>query len=187
MAATSRFSGKLYLVLLEGKHASSINSGRSLWGVQRPIAYQTGEDPGEIITVPAGFVTDLASIPRPVWSFYPPDGPWVKGAVIHDFLYYTQGDGLWGKTHGITRDRPYTRAQSDHVLWEAMKDRGIHAWARFVIWAAVRLGGWIGWSVKHKRARPKPTAAELGGKPAGPAPRRPRKRPARSPRPASEP
>jgi hypothetical protein len=55
---------------------------------------------------PAGFVTDLASIPRPIWSFFPPDGPWVKGAIVHDFLYYTQGSGDWYGRHGITRGSP---------------------------------------------------------------------------------
>ena len=81
----SRFGGKLVLVLLDNKRQPSIRRGRSLWGLQRELTYQTGDDPAEIITVPAGFVTDLASIPRVVWSFFPPDGPWVKGAVIHDF------------------------------------------------------------------------------------------------------
>lgn len=96
--------------------------------------------------MPASFVTDLASIPRAVWSFYPPDGPWVKAAVIHDFLYATKGVGVWGKKHvGITRATPYTRAEADNILREAMVDRGIGAWERNVIWSAVRAGGAGGW------------------------------------------
>jgi hypothetical protein len=157
----SRFGGKLVLVLLDNKRQPSIRSGRSLWGLQRELTYQTGDDPAEIITVPAGFVTDLASIPRVVWSFFPPDGPWVKGAVIHDFLYFTQGIGIWYGRHGVSRAEPYSRAEADHILREAMADRGIGAWAQFVIWAAVRLGGAVGWARKHDKPRPKPTAAEL--------------------------
>lgn len=161
MARKSRFREKLYLVLLENQFGASLRSGRALWALQSSLSYQTGSDPHEVITVPAGFVTDLASIPRPVWSFYPPDGPWVKGAVVHDFLYYTQGDGRWSNQIGISRDRPYSRAEADHVLYEAMVDRGIGAWARFVIWAAVRMGGAVGWALKHKTARPQPAPASL--------------------------
>jgi len=140
-----RFSGKLVLVLLDGKDRPSIRSGRSLWGVQREITYQTGDDPTEIITVPAGFVTDLTSIPRAVWSFYPPDGPWVKAAVIHDFLYYTKGTGEWHGRVGISRLTPYTRKEADDILKEGMADRGISSWEQGVIWTAVRAGGAGGW------------------------------------------
>ncbi len=157
----SRFKGKLYLVLLDNRTRPSLRNGRSLWALQRALTYQTGADPSEIITVPAGFVTDLASIPRPIWSFFPPDGPWVKGAVIHDFLYYTQGTGLWYGRRGVSRSRPYTRAESDAILREAMADRGIGAWAQFVIWAAARLGGWIGWARKHEKRRPRPSVRSL--------------------------
>lgn len=140
-----RFSGKLVLVLLDGKDRPSIRSGRSLWGVQREIKYQVGDDPTEIITVPAGFVTDLTSVPRLVWSFYPPDGPWVKAAVIHDFLYYTKGTGEWHGRVGINRPTPYTRKEADDILKEGMADRGIGSWEQGVIWTAVRAGGAGGW------------------------------------------
>lgn len=142
----SRFAGKLVLVLLDDKDHPSTKAGRSLWAVQRALSYQTGEDPAEVITVPAGFVTDLASIPRAVRSFYPPDGPWVKAAVIHDFLYATKGTGVWGKKHvGITRATLYSRVEVDAILREAMTDRGIGTWERNVIWSAVRAGGAGGW------------------------------------------
>jgi len=157
----SRFSGKLYLVLLDNKSAPAIRSGRSLWALQKELTYQTGPDKEEVINVPAGFVTDLASIPRPIWSFFPPDGPWVKGAIVHDFLYYTQGTGEWYGRRGIVREQPYTRAESDGILREAMADRGIGAWAKFVIWSAVRLGGWIGWALKHTKPRPHPAPSTL--------------------------
>jgi hypothetical protein len=146
---------------LDNKHQPSIRSGRSLWALYNVLTYRTGDAPDEVITVPAGFVTDLASIPRPVWSFLPPDGPWVKGAIIHDFLYFTQGTGVWHAHRGISRAEPYSRAEADNILREAMADRGIGAWAQFVIWSAVRLGGAIGWAVKHDKPRPKPSTAEL--------------------------
>lgn len=163
----SRFEHKLYLVLLDNRDRPAIRAGRSLWALQRPMTYHTVA--GDPIVVPAGFVTDLASIPRPVWSFYPPDGPWVKAAVVHDFLYDTQGDGRWGKSQGVKRATPYTRREADDILLEGMIDRRIGPWERTVIWVAVRLGGRRGWTrageLRAERARlgrravPRPGAA----------------------------
>ena len=140
-----RFGGKLVLVLLDDKDHPSTRGGRSLWAVERPIAYRAGSEE-DLITVPPGFVTDLASIPRWAWTLLPPDGPWVKAAVIHDFLYRTHGTGVWkGHPAGITRPQPYTRAEADGILREAMADRGVGAFARNIIWTAVRVGGSAGW------------------------------------------
>jgi hypothetical protein len=144
-AYVDRFSGKLVLVLLDDKEHPSIRGGRSLWGVEKPISYRPAGTTDEI-TVPAGFVTDLASIPRWAWTILPPDGPWVKAAVIHDFLYQTKGTGVWkGHPSGDTRPTPYTRAQADGILREAMEDRQVGPVARNIIWAAVRVGGGGGW------------------------------------------
>lgn len=37
--------------------------------------------------VPAGFVTDFASVPRWLWSIFPPHGRYSPAAVFHDWLY----------------------------------------------------------------------------------------------------
>lgn len=140
-----RFGGKLVLVLLDDKDHPSTRGGRSLWAVERAIAYRAGSSE-DLITVPPGFVTDLASIPRWAWTLLPPDGPWVKAAVIHDFLYRTHGTGVWkGHPSGIARPQPYSRAEADGILREAMADRGVGPVARGIIWAAVRVGGSAGW------------------------------------------
>ena len=162
-----KFGGKLVLVLLDSKHRPPIRDGRSLWALQSDLTYNTKADPLDIITVPRGFVTDLTSVPRVFWSFLPPDGPWVKAAVVHDFLYYTQGDGVWYKRTGISRRERYSRRAADDILREGMADRDIDAWAQFIIWAAVRVGGWIAWQRKHTKLRAKPTAAELAPSKAG--------------------
>lgn len=144
-AHVERFSGKLVLVLLDDKDHPSIRGGRSLWAVERPLSYRPSGADYEI-SVPPGFVTDLASIPRLSWSLLPPDGPWAKAAVIHDFLYKTKGTGVWkGHPSGNTRPEPYTRAEADGILREAMQDRGVDVVRRNIIWAAVRLGGAGGW------------------------------------------
>jgi len=39
------------------------------------------------ITIPKGFVTDYASVPRYLWWLYPPVGGYDDAAVVHDYLY----------------------------------------------------------------------------------------------------
>jgi hypothetical protein len=111
----------------------------------RTITY-TPSNGTDSITVPKGFVTDLASIPRWAWDILPPDGPWAKAAVIHDFLYYTHGTGVWDKHPStLTRSQPYTRAEADWILRDAMRDRCVGVMSRNIIYLAVRVGGEGGW------------------------------------------
>ncbi len=81
------------------------------------------------ICVPKGFITDFASIPRPLWGIVggPADGPYRKIAVFHDGLYRTLGLA--------------TRPQADSVLLEGMKVSGCSWWQRSTIYSGVRVGG----------------------------------------------
>jgi len=80
------------------------------------------------ITVPRGFITDLASIPRCLWSFFSFAGPWMSAAVIHDYLY----------TPANTR---FTRLEADLIFKEAMFNVGVDWPRREAIYRAVRLCG----------------------------------------------
>jgi hypothetical protein len=137
------FTGKAVLVLLQDKAHPSTRAGRSLWALERPLTYRVR--PGETITVPAGFVTDLASVPRPLWVLYPPDGPWAQAAIVHDYEYKTLGSGVWNGHRGNSRPAPYTRAEADSILRQAMADLGIPEADRDIIFAGVRAGGAPGW------------------------------------------
>ena len=83
-----------------------------------------------LVSVPGGFVTDLASVPRIFWSILPPFGKYDDAAVIHDWLY---------RTH------LFPRAVADATLLHGMKVKGVSFWARWTIWAAVRLFGGFAW------------------------------------------
>ena len=145
--APSRFDGKygrLKIILLDDKVHPSLRDGRTLWALTESLVYwpSDGHDP---IVVPRGFVTDLASIPRPLWSWLPPDGPWAKAAVIHDFLYYTQGYGVW-KCHDTRLRRTYSKADADWILRDAQKDRNVGIVSRNLVWLGVHIGGQNGWN-----------------------------------------
>lgn len=94
------------------------------------FAYIVRITPFEIVRVPAGFITDLASI---YWLFWivigPPNGRYSRAAVIHDFLYFKQ---------------TYSRARSDRIFLEAMKVLKVPWWKRRLMWIAVRtFAGWV--------------------------------------------
>lgn len=143
----SRFTSALELQLIEKPDGSAdLKDGRCQWRVLEPLVYDVGEEgSGETITVPPGATTDLASIPRLVTNILPPDGPWTKAAVVHDFLYRTQGRCQLNLQRWRTRSKPYSRAEADGILNEAMKVVEVPTWKRWVIFNAVRLGGSGGW------------------------------------------
>ena len=63
----------------------------AFWYLSRGINWSPG--PGQqlpSVSVPAGFVTDFASIPRGLWTALPRDGDYVWAAVVHDYLYWYQ-------------------------------------------------------------------------------------------------
>lgn len=79
-------------------------------------------------SVPAGFETDLASVPRILWSIYSPSkAETIPGAVIHDFLYSGVLD--------------VTRKEADSILFDALILKGTPQITAFKYWAAVRLFG----------------------------------------------
>jgi hypothetical protein len=83
---------------------------------------------GRIIVVPAGFITDFASIPKALWGIVGgPTGTYTKPACLHDFLYRTPG--------------VCTRLQADQVLREAMEVTHVPKVTRMEIFEGVRIGG----------------------------------------------
>lgn len=78
----SSFTDPLVLVAL-----ASERSGRGEFELYLPFSYDIGFlGSGDTITVPAGFNTDLASIPWFARTFVPIAGRMAKPALLHDFL-----------------------------------------------------------------------------------------------------
>lgn len=102
-----------------------------------PFVYHVGQYPSaQRIEVPAGFETDLASIPRILWSVLPPHGRYAKAALLHDWLY---------SPHSGEHDRLF----ADRVFLEAMAVLGVSAPVRYLLYAGVRLAG----AAAFRRAR----------------------------------
>jgi len=95
------------------------------------------------ITVPTGFVTDLASVPRAMWWLIAPFDV-ARAAIIHDLLYKTIRQYRW--KIGIDKDMKVVKAAkvaSDKVFLLGMKDADpkIANWKSYLSWKAVDLFG----------------------------------------------
>ena len=99
-----------------------------------PIVYRVMQTKNTII-VPKGFVTDLASIPPPLSFLFPRDGVYMIPAIIHDYLYWTQG---------------CTRSQADNIFFLAMKEHGVYVSTRWGLYLGVHWLGWWAWRTDSK-------------------------------------
>jgi len=116
-------AGGLYL----GRFADPI------YFLTQPITWMPnkGQERHHGVTAPKGFVTDLASIPRPFWSLLRPDGLYAYAAILHDYLYWFQ-------------TRP--REECDMILKFGMEDFGVDKATVTIIYQAVRKGGGVAWA-----------------------------------------
>ena len=109
--------------------------GNNKWILIEGFEYHVGCYPSdEIITVPKGFITDFASVPKVFWSIIDPIGKHGKAAVIHDYCYYTAY---------------YSRIRSDQIFLEGMKVLKVEPWKRQVMFHVVVMFGWWAW-LKHR-------------------------------------
>ena len=102
------------------------------WVAQEPMEYVIGSTSTKII-VPAGFVTDLASIPKWFWGpplFLTPAGQYSRASIIHDYLYWTQ---------------KCTREQADRLLVIAMKESSVKKFDENTIYDGVQDFGGSAW------------------------------------------
>jgi hypothetical protein len=90
----------------------------------------------ETIIIPAGFLTDLASIPWWLRWLFSVNGKHRSAAILHDYLFTVQ---------------IYDREQTDALFMKAMEWSGVRATQRFALHAGVRIGGWPRW-LMNKRA-----------------------------------
>ena len=119
-----------------------------IWKLNSSVMYlceeAIAEQPaGVVITVPKGFVTDFASVPKLFWNIVAPTGKHSFAAIVHDWLYY-QGKVADGK--------PCTKAFADLVFREAMREAGINRVRRQIMYLAVKWFGNGVWDTRREQA-----------------------------------
>jgi hypothetical protein len=116
--------------------AGALRMGRfadPMYFLLEPITWKPGADQPSAypsVTVPSGFVTDLASIPQIFWSLLRPDGMYAYPAIVHDYLYWFQFT---------------SKAVADDILRLGMQDLGVSKQTNFTIYEAVHYFGDTAW------------------------------------------
>lgn len=114
------------------------------WTLVKPLCYVGMH---ELITVPAGFETDLASTPRLFWAFLPPFGLYAKAAVVHDYLYNKQ-PLVYGQN--ITITQRISRKDADGLFRRIMRESGVGIIKRYLMYWSVRAFGFISFN-RHRK------------------------------------
>lgn len=106
--------------------STTAERGSEMLILNKPLAYHDLFN-NAIYVAPAGFDTNLASIPKILRGIIDNDDPHIKdAAVIHDWLYTV---------------KTLTRAQCDAVLFRACRNLGAGLIKAYTVYFAVRLGG----------------------------------------------
>jgi hypothetical protein len=92
-----------------------------LWELLAPLVYKGRE---QTFIIPAGFQTDLATIPTAFRWLLSPTGKYQKAAVLHDWLL---------------RTRTVSPEDADGIFRRAMRELDVSFLRRYMMWAAVRL------------------------------------------------
>lgn len=101
-------------------------AGRAIFRVAEPFTFEIGRvGSGFGITVPAGFESDLASVPS--WALHLINvGALARSAVLHDFL----------------RERlAFSKIEGDAIFLTAMAAEQVTPWQRELVFVAVRING----------------------------------------------
>lgn len=118
-------------MFLSELHVKPIKEMPGWWEVQEPLRFQYQ---GATITVPKGFKTDFASVPRILWSVLPPIGTYTESAVLHDFLYYK------GK-YATVQHEQLTREKADKIFLAAMLSQDVNKFTAYFMYGGVRIFG----------------------------------------------
>lgn len=117
--------GKFLSKLQVSLECEDCRRGRSEWVVDAPLIYHSSVTIKRY-TVPIGFVTDFASVPRIPFAFTIFGDTVHAPACLHDWLYSTKLE---------------SRDVADVILYEAMMATKVPKWKAKAIYYAVR---WFG-------------------------------------------
>ena len=113
-----------------------------------------------IVTIPKGYVTDMASVPRACWAFIAPFDV-ARAAVVHDILYekintqYKAVNESAAAEEGpaTKKERETYREIADHTFLEGMNasEPPVSAWKKYAAYYAVRMFG--RWAINSSAKR----------------------------------
>ena len=113
-----------------------------------------------IVTIPKGYVTDMASVPRACWAFIAPFDV-ARAAVVHDIMYEkintqykTVHESAAAEEGPATKkERETYREITDHTFLEGMNasEPPVSSWKKYAAYYAVRMFG--RWAINSSAKR----------------------------------
>lgn len=128
------------------------------WILARDFTFYSAEL-RRAIKVPAGFETDLASVPRLPFMYLLCGATADEAAVVHDYLYTTrevtraQADAVFAEAIGaIHRAQDEAAKAAGVATWKRGMRTGVGRVQRAMMWLGVRVGGGSRWKAKDDSA-----------------------------------
>lgn len=89
------------------------------------------------VTVPWGFWSDGASVPRVFWRLVFPKGDEkaIRAAFVHDYIYRTQPEG-------------WTKAEADRMFYDLLLEDGVPKWRAWIAYQGVKWFGHLAWQTR---------------------------------------
>lgn len=116
---------------------------RGLFKLSQPLVWHHNGGPIRLsVMVPAGYITDLASVPKLFRWLVGASATRTKAAIVHDVLY------------GPAR---FDRVVADALFRAIMLEEGVPRFTAHLMWLAVRLGGWWTYYIGASRTEYKET------------------------------
>lgn len=116
-------------------NAGKDSNGDRQWIVADSFTYRL-LDTQYVISIPKGFITDLASVPRPLWPILAPHDSYMNAAIIHDYLYW---------------DQRCSKSEADSVLRLAMHETPVARLPGWMVYRGVSLFGQPSFSANKKK------------------------------------
>jgi hypothetical protein len=97
------------------------------------------------VTIPAGYDTDGASVPRAFYNVIARFTDALPAALVHDFRY-----DPWPDADGVKR-RVMTRGEADREFLRNLRASGLSRRRSWLAYSAVRAAGWRAWNAGTSR------------------------------------
>lgn len=104
-----------------------------------------------VVTVPRGFITDFASVPRlaQLLPGFNRTEASANAAVLHDWAYCCRGDLVVTDVGDVCGELlQLSRKECDRLLYDGLRASGYSRLVAWLFYSAVRAGGWLYW---HRR------------------------------------
>lgn len=127
----------LHLGILRGNYGYTLLADAIYWFTHDGTLYE--------VHIPEGFQTDLASLPpiAGLLALSNADPRLVAPAILHDYLYRTGAIFALNHNTGSVDRIILNRREKDAIFWQKMVDFALPRWKAWLVWAAVRLFGWM--------------------------------------------